>query len=89
MGESLGAVTVEIVRRARQLDVGGVVGCRSRRAMAFTSRMRISVSAVGCTTSVGMRTAGMVSAVAAADERPDHVDGQPRTVTTLANPPYP
>src|SRR5437667_178776 len=42
--------------------------------MAFASRMRISVSAVGCTTSVGMRTNGMVSAVAAADESPDHVD---------------
>ena len=57
--------------------------------MSRAWRTRISVSAVGCTTSTGTRTDGIVVANRAFDESADQVDSQPREVIVRASPPHP
>jgi hypothetical protein len=58
-------------------------------AISRACRMRISVSAVGCTTNDGICTLGMVAASFACDDSPDQVESQPREVIVRASPPRP
>ena len=82
------AVPVQVVGRAVDVDVGEVVGAGRVRGSPPPAAMRISVSPVGCTTSVGTVTAGMrVGQLGRADDSPDHVDSQPRAVIVRASPP--